>query len=80
MCFVFMQFAKKFYIAQWFRDSTSEVEKAMKSQTDYDEDSRDLHHSKDIDSTGEIMQKAEARKKFLRKVIKTSPSHFSSLR
>ena len=26
------QFSRKFYIAQWFRDTTLETEKAMKSQ------------------------------------------------
>ncbi|KAM4635314.1 nipped-B-like protein B isoform 2-T2 [Polymixia lowei] len=74
-------FARKFYIAQWFRDTTSETEKAMKSQNQKDEDSSDgPHHAKDIESTGEIMQRAEARKKFLRKVVKTAPSQFNMLR
>ncbi|XP_067339450.1 nipped-B-like protein B isoform X2 [Channa argus] len=73
-------FARKFYIAQWFRDITTEAEKAMKSQNENNEDSKGRHHSRDVDLTGEIMQKAEAGKKFLRKVIKTSPSQFSSLR
>uniref|UniRef100_A0AAX7TYU8 Nipped-B protein n=1 Tax=Astatotilapia calliptera TaxID=8154 RepID=A0AAX7TYU8_ASTCA len=73
-------FARKFYIAQWFRDITSEAEKAMKSQSEDDEDLKGHHHSRDVDSTAEIMQKAEARKKFLRKAVKTSTSHFSSLR
>ncbi|KAM9307263.1 nipped-B-like protein B isoform 2-T2 [Pholidichthys leucotaenia] len=73
-------FAKRFYIAQWFRDATSEAEKAIKSQKEDDDDPKShRRHSRDVDSTAEIMQKAEARKKFLRKIIKTS-SHFSSLR
>ncbi|XP_023275339.1 nipped-B-like protein A [Seriola lalandi dorsalis] len=73
-------FARKFYIAQWYRDTTSEAEKAIKSQNENDEDSKGFCLSKNVDSTGEIMQRAEARKKFLRKVIKTSTSHSSSLR
>ncbi|CAI5666931.1 unnamed protein product [Oreochromis niloticus] len=73
-------FARKFYIAQWFRDITSEAEKAMKSQSEDDEDLKGHHHSRDVDLTAEIMQKAEGRKKFLRKAVKTSTSHFSSLR
>ncbi|TKS84457.1 Nipped-B-like protein [Collichthys lucidus] len=73
-------FARKFYVAQWFRDTTSEAEKAMKSQNDNDEDLKGRHHYNDVDATGEIMQRAETRKKFLRKVIRTTPSHFSSLR
>ncbi|KAM3874275.1 nipped-B-like protein B [Diretmus argenteus] len=74
-------FARKFYIAQWFRDTTTETEKAMKSRNQKDEDSSGgQDHVKDVASTGEIMQRAEARKKFLRKIIKTSPSHFNTLR
>uniref|UniRef100_A0A672ZDI7 Nipped-B protein n=1 Tax=Sphaeramia orbicularis TaxID=375764 RepID=A0A672ZDI7_9TELE len=73
-------FVRKFYIAQWYRDITSEVEKAMKSQNERDEDTKGRHRSKDLQLTEEIMEKAETRKKFLRKVIKTSPSNFSSSR
>uniref|UniRef100_A0A8C1Z477 Nipped-B protein n=1 Tax=Cyprinus carpio TaxID=7962 RepID=A0A8C1Z477_CYPCA len=74
-------FARKFYIAQWFRDSSTETEKAMKSQSQRDDDSSDgQHHARDVETTSEILQKAEARKKFLRSVIKTSASKFSSLR
>uniref|UniRef100_A0A6Q2XUS5 Nipped-B protein n=1 Tax=Esox lucius TaxID=8010 RepID=A0A6Q2XUS5_ESOLU len=74
-------FARKFYIAQWFRDTTTEAEKAMKSR-DRDEDSSDGpgHHAKDIESIGEVMQRAEARKNFLRKIIKTAPSQYTTLR
>ncbi|XP_051765012.1 nipped-B-like protein B isoform X1 [Ctenopharyngodon idella] len=74
-------FARKFYIAQWFRDTSTETEKAMKSQSQRDDDSSDgAHHAKDVETTSEILQKAEARKKFLRSVIKTTASKFSSLR
>ncbi|XP_069043025.1 nipped-B-like protein A isoform X1 [Lepisosteus oculatus] len=74
-------FARKFYIAQWFRDTTTETEKAMKTQNQKDEDSSEgTHHAKDIETTGEIMQKAEARKKFLRSIIKTTPLQFSTLK
>lgn len=55
----------------------------MKSQKrDREEDSSDGpgHHAKDIETIGEVMQRAEARKKFLRKIIKTVPSHFTTLR
>ncbi|XP_056127240.1 nipped-B-like protein B isoform X1 [Rhinichthys klamathensis goyatoka] len=74
-------FARKFYIAQWYRDTSTETEKAMKSQSHRDDDSSDgPHHARDVETTGEILQKAEARKKFLRSVIKTTASKFSSLR
>ncbi|XP_053304094.1 nipped-B-like protein [Spea bombifrons] len=71
-------FSRKFYIAQWFRDTTMETEKAMKSQKDDDSDG--AHHAKEVESTGEIMQRAEKRKKFLRTIIRTAPSQFSTLK
>uniref|UniRef100_A0A4W4F758 Nipped-B protein n=1 Tax=Electrophorus electricus TaxID=8005 RepID=A0A4W4F758_ELEEL len=74
-------FARKFYIAQWFRDTTTETEKAMKSQNQKDDDSSEgPHHAKDVEATGEIMQRAEMRKRFLRSVVKATPSQFSTLK
>jgi len=75
----FPQFSRKFYIAQWFRDTTMETEKAIKSQKDEDS-SEGTHHAKDVETTGQIMHRAESRKKFLRSIIKTAPSQFSTLR
>lgn len=66
-----LQFAKKFYIAQWFRDTTSEAEKAIKSQNEIDEDLKSRQYFKS-DSTADIMQRAETRKKFLRKAMRAS--------
>ncbi|XP_074669109.1 nipped-B-like protein isoform X8 [Strix aluco] len=71
-------FSRKFYIAQWFRDTTMETEKAIKSQKDEDS-SEGTHHAKDVETTGQIMHRAESRKKFLRSIIKTAPSQFSTL-
>jgi len=73
------QFSRKFYIAQWFRDTTLETEKAMKSQKD-EESSEGSHHAKEVETTGQIMHRAENRKKFLRSIIKTTPSQFSTLK
>ncbi|XP_056231603.1 nipped-B-like protein A isoform X5 [Seriola aureovittata] len=74
-------FARKFYIAQWFRDATTEAEKSMRNQNPKDEDSSDgPQHAKELESTGEIMQRAEKRKKFLRNIIKTTPAHFTTLK
>ncbi|KAM7392066.1 hypothetical protein PAMP_022705 [Pampus punctatissimus] len=74
-------FARKFYIAQWFRDATTEAEKSMRNQNPKDEDSSDgPQHAKEMETTGEIMQRAEKRKKFLRNVIKTTPAHFATLK
>ncbi|XP_074788780.1 nipped-B-like protein isoform X3 [Athene noctua] len=71
-------FSRKFYIAQWFRDTTMETEKAIKSQKDEDS-SEGTHHAKDVETTGQIMHRAESRKKFLRSIIKTAPSQFITL-
>ncbi|XP_010730782.2 nipped-B-like protein A isoform X2 [Larimichthys crocea] len=74
-------FARKFYVAQWFRDATTEAEKSMRNQNPKDEDSSDgPQHAKEIETTGEIMQRAEKRKKFLRTIIKTTPAHFATLK
>ncbi|XP_030092515.1 nipped-B-like protein isoform X3 [Serinus canaria] len=72
-------FSRKFYVAQWFRDTTMETEKAIKSQKDEDS-SEGTHHAKDVETTGQIMHRAETRKKFLRSIIKTAPSQFSTLK
>ncbi|XP_072214933.1 nipped-B-like protein isoform X3 [Excalfactoria chinensis] len=72
-------FSRKFYIAQWFRDTTMETEKAIKSQKDEDS-SEGTHHAKDVETTGQIMHRAESRKKFLRSIIKTAPSQFITLK
>uniref|UniRef100_A0A668ASZ4 Nipped-B protein n=1 Tax=Myripristis murdjan TaxID=586833 RepID=A0A668ASZ4_9TELE len=74
-------FARKFYIAQWFRDATTEAEKSIRNQNQKDEDSSDgPHHAKEVETTGEIMQRAEKRKKFLRTIIKTTPAQFTTLK
>ncbi|KAM3610729.1 uncharacterized protein V6R79_008133 [Siganus canaliculatus] len=74
-------FARKFYIAQWFRDATTEAEKSMRTQNQKDDDSSDgPQHAKEMETTGEIMQRAEKRKKFLRTIIKTTPAHFATLK
>ncbi|XP_074021484.1 nipped-B-like protein [Numenius arquata] len=72
-------FSRKFYIAQWFRDTTMETEKAIKSQKDEDS-SEGTHHAKDVETTGQIMHRAESRKTFLRSIIKTAPSQFNTLK
>ncbi|XP_034047622.1 nipped-B-like protein B [Thalassophryne amazonica] len=72
-------FARKFYIAQWFRDTKSEEEKATMSQNK-DEDTKGRRLSNDIEMSEEILEKSEARRKFLRKIIKTPLSQLSSQR
>ncbi|XP_036454156.1 nipped-B-like protein A [Colossoma macropomum] len=73
-------FARKFYVAQWFRDCTTECEKAMRSQNQKQDDSDGGQHAKELRDTRDIMQRAEARKKFLHSVIKSSTNQFTTLR
>ncbi|TNN80636.1 Nipped-B-like protein A [Liparis tanakae] len=74
-------FARKFYVAQWFRDATTEAEKSMRNQNSKDDDSSDgPQHAKEMETTGDIMQRAEKRKKFLRNIIKATPAHFATLK
>ncbi|XP_051552283.1 nipped-B-like protein A [Myxocyprinus asiaticus] len=75
-----LTFARKFCIAQWFRDCTTEAEKAMKNQNQKEDDSDSTQHAKELQATGDIMQRAETRKKFLHSVIKSTPNQFTTLR
>uniref|UniRef100_A0A673IU30 Nipped-B protein n=1 Tax=Sinocyclocheilus rhinocerous TaxID=307959 RepID=A0A673IU30_9TELE len=75
-----LTFARKFYIAQWFRDCTTEAEKAMRNQNQKEDDSEGTQHAKELQATGDIMQRAETRKKFLHTVIKSTPNQFTTLR
>lgn len=51
-----------------------------RGQEKSDEATEGRRLAKELKSTGEIMQKAEARKKFLRNIIKTTPAQFNTLR
>lgn len=46
----------------------------MKSQNEKDMDFKGRFHSSDVDSTEEIMQRSEARKRFLLKAMKAARS------
>ncbi|XP_056601380.1 nipped-B-like protein A [Triplophysa dalaica] len=75
-----LAFSRKFYIAQWFRDCTTEAEKAMRNTNPKDDDSDGAQHAKELQATGDIMQRAETRKKYLHRVIKSTPNQFTTLR
>ncbi|XP_051518111.1 nipped-B-like protein A isoform X2 [Myxocyprinus asiaticus] len=75
-----LTFARKFCIAQWFRDCTTEAEKAIRNQNQKEDDSDSTLHAKELQATGDIMQRAETRKKFLHTVIKSTPNQFTTLR
>ncbi|XP_064624377.1 nipped-B-like protein isoform X2 [Lineus longissimus] len=64
-------FARQFYIAQWYRDSTTEAEKVIKRQhessssTDENDDQEKDETVKEMDKQKDILQRAEGRKVFL---------------
>ena len=56
-----MQYARSFYIAQWYRDTTVEAEKKMKASGDNEGDFDET----EAEMSTEIMENQERRKKFL---------------
>ncbi|CAL8321731.1 unnamed protein product [Lota lota] len=68
-----LAFARSFYIAQWFRDTTTETEKAVNLLKNA-ELPRGRHRVTDADSASDVVRRSEKRKRFLRKVAKTPPS------
>nr|XP_006819500.1 PREDICTED: nipped-B-like protein-like isoform X1 [Saccoglossus kowalevskii] len=60
-------FARQFYIAQWFRDTSTEVEKTIKAQ-------------ETMEDTTEVLQSMEKRKLFLIDMIKINSRPFASIR
>ena len=66
---VLIQFARSFYIAQWFRDTTTETEKAVNLLKDAELPSG-RHPVKNANSASDVVRRAEKRKKFYLKVAK----------
>ncbi|XP_059905989.1 nipped-B-like protein A isoform X2 [Gadus macrocephalus] len=64
-----LEFARSFYIAQWFRDATTETEKAVNLLKDSELPSR-RHLVKNANSASDVVRRAERRKKFYLKVAK----------
>ncbi len=58
---VYLQFARQFYMGQWFRDSTVEAEKTMATQAKAEEDFDET----EAERSTEVMQNVEKRKNFL---------------
>lgn len=56
-----LQFARQFYMAQWFRDSSVEAEKTMATQAKAEEDFDET----EAERSTEVMQNVEKRKNFL---------------
>lgn len=62
--FYLFQFARQFYIGQWYRDCTMEVEKATKAAQNKSGDSEnDL--AEEMDKVKEVQAEVERRKVFL---------------
>ncbi|XP_077981351.1 nipped-B-like protein isoform X2 [Glandiceps talaboti] len=67
-----LKFARQFYIGQWFRDTTTEVEKSIKAQEN--------NESTTATSTTDVLQSSEKRKSFLVSMIKVTIGPFASIR
>lgn len=52
----------------------------MRNQNPKEDDSDGTQHAKELQTTGDIMQRAETRKKYLHTVIKSTPNQFATLR
>ncbi|XP_022102804.1 nipped-B-like protein A isoform X2 [Acanthaster planci] len=69
-------FARHFLVAQWYRDTTAEVEQTIKApppqRDDSDDDEDSDRENRAVDMTTEILQEAERRKLFLKSFIKVS--------
>uniref|UniRef100_A0AAY5EM34 Nipped-B protein n=1 Tax=Electrophorus electricus TaxID=8005 RepID=A0AAY5EM34_ELEEL len=75
-----LTFARRFYVAQWFRDCTADCEKAMRTQSHKEDELEGTHHAKELHATQDILHRAEARKAFLHSVIQSAPNQFTTLR
>ena len=68
----FFQFARQFYIAQWFRDTTKE--KRIKNKKNEEEDFDEA----EAEQTTEKMKDAERRTQFLMKQVEANLKPYSS--
>ena len=76
------QFARQFYIGQWYHDTNVEVDKATKQlqkmKSDRSKDPDDI--SNELEKTKEIQQISESRKSFLLAQINTKVGAFASFK
>ena len=68
------QFSRQFYIAQWYRDASVEVEKLTKQQARSDPD----EVTEEYEKANEVLQSAEARKQLLFEHINTKVGMFAT--
>ncbi|XP_025080871.1 nipped-B-like protein B isoform X1 [Pomacea canaliculata] len=75
-----LQFARQFYIAQWYRDTTVEAEKKIKAHHNTSGSDEEDFNETEAEKTTEVMQNVEKRKSFLLSQIASSHSALSSIR
>lgn len=52
----------------------------MRTRNQKEDDLEGTQHAKELQATGDILQRAETRKKFLHSVINSTPNQFATLR
>ncbi|CAH1242792.1 NIPBL [Branchiostoma lanceolatum] len=90
-----LHFARQFYIAQWYRDSTAQIERSMKGfkSKGAEDDSDEEEEEEDEDDCGvkkqnmvepvssaDVMQAADMRKRFLLTMVQASHGPLGTLR
>ena len=69
-----LQFARQFYIAQWFRDTTKEAQKNIKQHADED------FNAEEDEQTTDKMMDVEAQTKFLLSQVEANYKPFTSFK
>ncbi|XP_076440937.1 nipped-B-like protein A isoform X2 [Babylonia areolata] len=75
-----LQFARQFYIAQWYRDTTVEAEKKMKQQQNTSGSDEEDFNETEAETTTEVMQNVEKRKNFLLSQIASAQNTLATYR
>ncbi len=76
-----LQFSRQFYIAQWFRDCSVEVEKVNKAQEKQSKDNTDAEElAKTLEKNQKILHHAERRKVFLLEQVNSKIGVFANFK
>ncbi|KAL8600997.1 hypothetical protein ACOMHN_030654 [Nucella lapillus] len=75
-----LQFARQFYIAQWYRDTTVEAEKKMRQQQNTSGSDDEDFNETEAETTTEVMQNVEKRKNFLLSQIASTQNTLATYR
>lgn len=75
-----LQFARQFYIAQWYRDTTVEAEKKIKQQQNTSVSDDEDFNETEAETTTEVMQNVEKRKNFLLSQIASAQTALATYR